>query len=248
MSFGSRYDSTVPVLSSTFLNYNQFQTKENVSITPSHSKCNVSFAENYLFVQTPQTPRLENSPSPSHSLSIPQFKSAVLRKTNRVHDKFLTVTAAQANANVNSEISELKQQIGELADLFKQFGSEKKIRYQVNPGQVHQNTQYQPHGRTGPSCYNCNGNGHTKRYCNWNGTGNVCPDVACQICKQMGHTALQCLKFCYQDKHTNEICQLCFQVGHVAANCKKFQSNVYYNQNSGNRTVMGDARHGLPGQ
>ena len=166
----------------------------------------------------------------------------------RVHDKFLTVAAAQANANVNSEISELKQQVGELTDLFKQFGSEKKVRYQVNPGQINQNTQYQPRGRTGLSCYNCNGNGHTKRYCNWNGTGNVCPDVACQICKQMGHTALQCLNNFYQDKNTNEVCQLCFQVGHVAANCQNFQSNVYYNQNSGNRTALGDARHGRPGK
>lgn len=166
----------------------------------------------------------------------------------RVNDKFLTVAAAQANVNVNSEISELKQQVGELTDLFKQFGSENRVRYQVNPGQVHQNTQYQPRGRTGPSCYNCNGDGHTKRYCNWNGTGRVCSDVACQICKQMGHTALQCLKFCYQDKNTNEVCQLCFQVGHVAANCQNCQSNGYYNQNSGNRTALGDARHGRPGK
>lgn len=56
LSFGSRYDYTAPVLSSTFLNDNQFQTKENLSITPIHSNCNVSFAEKYLFVQTPPTP------------------------------------------------------------------------------------------------------------------------------------------------------------------------------------------------
>ena len=147
----------------------------------------------------------------------------------RVHETSPTVSAAKINSR-SDDIAELKYQVGELTSMFKQFSTEPNTR----PVRLNQTTEMRKAAFSpveSKVCHGCNCPGHIKKYCNWNGTGNVSPQCYCQLCKQCGHTALQCNKYSTtKTRNTTNVCQICFKFGHIASDCFKLQPRVNQQQ------------------
>lgn len=156
-----------------------------------------------------------------------------------------TVAAARNVAMSNSpEIEGLKCQVNQLADMVKGIytNTNNTQKHDYKPRQSRQNTGYSNQRRSGP-CFNCNGSGHIKSKCNWNGTGNVSLHSTCQLCSQNGHTATQCNTFARQHKSVNMStiqCQICSQNGHCAPQCPQLQQ--------GNSSLLGATWHDPPGE
>ena len=155
-----------------------------------------------------------------------------------------TVAAAR-NVPVNTEIEGLKCQLNQLTEMMKDLKTQKQTQIHTNssPGfrKFPQNQTSNVPRRNFP-CFNCNGVGHVKKYCNWNGTGNFSPQSTCQLCSQNGHVALQCRQF-KQVKQGNQItsikCQICTKAGHTAKECFQFQQE--------NSSLLGATGHAPPG-
>ncbi|CAC5380015.1 CNBP [Mytilus coruscus] len=101
----------------------------------------------------------------------------------RIHEQCAAVGKGPAfrNTQYSEEISEMKSQISGLTSMMKRMTPDKTFQ---------QSDQRQSSG-----CFNCSCTGHTKRYCNWNGSGTISGDISCQLCNQSGHGAVQCLEF-----------------------------------------------------
>ena len=155
-----------------------------------------------------------------------------------------TVAAAR-NVSNNSEIEGLKCQLNQLTEMMKDMQTQKQTKQHtnVNPGfRRFQPNQSANVTRLNSPCFGCNGIGHIKRYCNWNGTGNLSPQSTCQLCSQKGHVALQCKQFqqMNQNNPTPSVqCQICSKSGHSAKECLQFQQ--------GNPSLLGATGHAPPG-
>jgi hypothetical protein len=105
--------------------------------------------------------------------------------TYRVHGE--SVAAAKAD---NDDISYLKRQIGKLTtcNMVQRMSCEQQMQYSANYNHNGAKSQGPSHFST--ICHNCNSQGHIKKYCNWNGRGNVYQNLHCQLCSQKGHLTI----------------------------------------------------------
>ena len=146
----------------------------------------------------------------------------------RVHDKPM-VAAAKALPR-NDDISNLQQQLGELTTMVQKLSTNNSRKFS-NTGPPKNQSQ-----TSKPVCFNCNSQGHVRKYCNWNGSGNASPDILCQLCKQFGHTAMQCARLRPELGNTAkppQVCQICLKFGHEAPNCFRLQQSGFQSQHSG---------------
>ena len=88
---------------------------------------------------------------------------------NHTHIGFLLSVAAAKAAN--DDISELKRQMGELTNMVKRMSCEQPKQYSANYNR--NGAKSQGPSRLSTICLNCHSQSHIKRYCNWNGRGNV---------------------------------------------------------------------------
>ena len=123
----------------------------------------------------------------------------------------MSCTRSPSNPQPNEDITELKGQVKYLTDII--------TKLSLSSGhEMNMQTQRSP-----PKCYSCQGIGHTRRNCQWNGTGAPAPNIQCQLCNQSGHSAACCKML-----HNNHM-----QMGTAT--------------NQGNRMCPGTARHNSPG-
>lgn len=85
------------------------------------------------------------------------------------------------------------------------------------------------------TCRNCRGQGHIRRHCKWNGTGNASSDQQCQLYNQTAHTTLECLLYKSSSSTTldNIVCHICSKKGHIASQCFRYQGNANHMGNTG---------------
>lgn len=74
------------------------------------------------------------------------------------------------------------------------------------------------------TCYKCNGQGHIKPNCKWNGVDPKMPNVQCQLCDQFGHSAKYCIinPVC-KVKPNDTKCQICDDITHTAKQCMQLK-------------------------
>lgn len=123
---------------------------------------------------------------------------------HRIHGE----SVAAAKAVNDDDISDLKRQMGELTNMVQRMSFEQPKQYSANYN--HNGAKSQGPSRLSTICHNCNSQGHIKKYCNWNGRGNVYQNLHCQLCSQKGHTALQCCKFSnHNSQNSGVVRQIC---------------------------------------
>ena len=133
----------------------------------------------------------------------------------------------------------------QLTELVKDMHTNQRVNGQSNrvsdAKQPFQNTAVYSTQHRSYTCFKCNGTGHVKRKCNWNGSGNISSRSVCQLCSQNGHIATQCNVFTQIKMSSNtqpEWCQICSQTGHSAPQCVQFEQ--------GNRSLLGATGHVPP--
>jgi hypothetical protein len=157
--------------------------------------------------------------------------------TYRVHGE--SVAAAKA---ANDDISDLKRQMGDLTNMVQRMSCEHPKQYSANYN--HNGAKSQGPSRLSTICHNCNSQGHIKKYCTWNGRGNVYQNLHCQLCSQKGHTALQCCKFSnHNSQNSGVVCQICSKFGHSASKCFQLQAGSGVQPNTENGKPLKDNRH-----
>ncbi len=89
------------------------------------------------------------------------------------------------------EMSQLQNQVAhltqELTNLRHKSQQQQTLPRRSNP------THYSQDGAS--ECDKCHGRGHGQDTCNWNGSGQLRPNLKCQVCFQFGHGALKCLQY-----------------------------------------------------
>ena len=124
----------------------------------------------------------------------------------------------------------IKTQMTQLTELVKDMYINQRVNGQSQRAsdakQPSQNTAAYSTQHRSYTCFKCNGTGHAKRKCNWNGSGNISSQNVCQLCSQNGHFSTQCNIFTQGKMSSNTQtvwCQICYHTGHSAPQCVQLQ-------------------------
>ena len=165
-----------------------------------------------------------------------------LAKAGEAYKYRVHVESVAAVKPANNDVSDLKRQVGELTTMVQRLSCEQPKQFSPNYNRSGIKSQGPP--RSSIFCHNCNSQGHIKKYCNWNGQGNVSPHLSCQLCSQNGHSALQCCKFNNQNpQNSGVICQICSKFGHSASRCFQLHAGPRVQPNTENFKPLKDIGH-----
>lgn len=113
----------------------------------------------------------------------------------RVHSQCSAVTPRK------NDISNSRSQSDDISAMKSEISHLTKLVENLTTNKAHPPSNFET---SSTRCYNCNGVGHMKRLCKWNGSGSSSPDIECQLCQQNGHCAIQCIKFQSQSANVQD--------------------------------------------
>ena len=95
------------------------------------------------------------------------------------------VAAIHTQSQSDLKLEQLQSQVQQLTEKINQMSATSQMPVNIPQHQFVQDCPRQ--------CYQCGGEGHLRRHCNWNRIRDPVPHISCQLCQQYGHSASECL-------------------------------------------------------